>query len=426
MSHLRNFAQIVFAAVRPRFARLIVISAAVTLLFWSDPLREGTPPPADSLRAEPSTPKPSERLEIALKRGDTLSGLLTRHGVTPPSARELIAKVRPLLNLKKLRPGNQVELTVDPDHRTVQEMEIPLGDNIVRAKTTPQGWSVEREAIPSTAVTRVIRDTISSSLYVNGVAAGLSPEQILALARIFEYDIDFYSDFQRGDEFSVVVEELHYTNGRRVPLRVRAAQLAADGKVHNAFYFSPASGQASYFDSEGKQLRRSFHRAPLSYSRISSPYTVARRHPIFRIVRPHQAIDYAAPTGTPVVAIGAGKVAFSGRRLGYGNFVEIAHPSGYSSRYGHFSRIANGIRRGAEVNAGDVIGFVGQTGHATGPHLHFEFLQGGRKVNFLSLKIPRIEHLSGRALERFKREREENLAWLREKNIDTAKPAGSS
>jgi hypothetical protein len=204
MSHLRNFAQIVFAAVRPRFARLIVISAAVTSLFWSDPLREGTPPPADSLRAEPSTPKPSERLEIALKRGDTLSGLLTRHGVTPPSARELIAKVRPLLNLKKLRPGNQVELTVDPDHRTVQEMEIPLGDNIVRAKTTPQGWSVEREAIPSTAVTRVIRDTISSSLYVNGVAAGLSPEQILALARIFEYDIDFYSDFQRGDEAGIV------------------------------------------------------------------------------------------------------------------------------------------------------------------------------------------------------------------------------
>jgi len=377
------------------------------------------------LRAEPSTPRPFARLALALKRGDTLSGLLTRHGVTPPSAQELIAKVRPLVNLKKLRPGNQVELTVDPDNRTVQEMEIPLDDNIVRAKTTPQGWSVEREAIPSTAVTRVIRDTISRSLFENGVAAGLSPEQILALAAIFEYDIDFFSDFQRGDAFSVVVDEFHYANGRRVPRKIRAAELAAGGKVHNAFYFSPASGQASYFDSEGKQLRRSFLRAPLSYSRISSPYTVARRHPIFRIVRPHQAIDYAAPSGTPVVAIGGGKVSFSGRRFGYGNFVEIAHPSGYASRYGHFSRIAPGIRRGAEVNAGDVIGFVGQTGHATGPHLHFEFLQSGRKINFLGLNIPRIEHLSGKALERFKREREENLAWLRERNLDTARPTGS-
>ena len=362
---------------------------------------------------EPLAPGPLERLAIKLKRGDTLLSVLTRHGVQPPSAHDLIAKVRPLMNLRKLQTGDRVELVVDPEKRAVQEMEVPLDDNIVRAKATPQGWTVEREEIPWTAVTRVIHDTISNSLYENGVAAGLSPEHIMNLAAIFEYDIDFFSDFQRGDAFSVVVDEYRYANGRRVPQKIRAAELAAEGQVHRAFYFSPEPGRGDYYDNDGKQLRRSFLRAPLSYIRISSPYTLSRSHPIFRIVRPHQAIDYAAPSGTPVVAIGRGRVTYSGWRLGYGNFVEISHPGGYASRYGHFLRIARGIRRGAEVSAGDVIGFVGQTGHATGPHLHFEFLQSGRKINFLNLKIPRIERLSGKLLERFQSERDESLARLR-------------
>ena len=214
------------------------------------------------------TPKPFERLAVKLKRGDTLVTVLTQHGVKPPSAHDLIAKVRPLLNLRKLRPGNHLELVVEPENRTVQELEIPLDGNIVRAKTAPQGWTVEREEVSSTVVTRVIRDTISRSLYENGVAAGLSPEQILALAGIFEYDIDFFSDIQRGDAFSVVVDELHYANGRRVQRKIRAARLAADGKIHSAFYFSPEPGRGFYYDHDGKQLRRSFLRAPLSYTRM--------------------------------------------------------------------------------------------------------------------------------------------------------------
>ena len=154
---------------------------------------------------EPLTPGPFERLAIKLKRGDTLLAVLMRHGVQAPSAHDLIAKVRPLMNLRKLQTGDHVELVVDPEKRAVQEMEVPLDDNIVRAKATPQGWTVEREAVPWTAVTRVIHDTISNSLYENGVAAGLSPEHIMKLAAIFEYDIDFFSDFQPGDARAVLV-----------------------------------------------------------------------------------------------------------------------------------------------------------------------------------------------------------------------------
>jgi murein DD-endopeptidase MepM/ murein hydrolase activator NlpD len=415
MPQLRYFLRSLFPPVTPLVAKSILAGVGVAVLFWCAPLAENPPRSLRPSSIEPSAPGPFERLAIKLKRGDTLLTVLTRHGVEPPSAHDLIAKVRPLMNLRKMRTGDHVALVVDSENRAVQELEVPLDDNIVRAKTTPQGWTVEREAIPWTAVTRVVRDSISNSLYENGVAAGLSPEHVLDLAAIFEYDIDFFSDFKRGDAFSVVVDEFHYANGRRVPRKIRAAELAADGEIYQAFYFSPEPGRGEYYDSEGKQLRRSFLRAPLSYSRISSPYSLTRAHPIFRTVRPHQAIDYAAPSGTPVVAIGRGKVTYSGWRLGYGNFVEISHPGGYASRYGHFSRIAPRIRRGAEVSAGDVIGFVGQTGHATGPHLHFEFLQSGRKINFLSLKIPRIERLTGKLLERFQRERNESIGWLRDR-----------
>lgn len=411
---------------RRQFVCSLFVGAGAAVLLWWAPLSEVSPPVSVSLSTASLAPEPVERLVVELKRGDTILTVLSRYGVKPPSAHELIAKVRPLLNMRKLRSGNQVELVVDPADRSVQEMAVPLDDQIVRAKTTPQGWTVAREQIPSTEVTRVVQDTISSSLYENGVGAGLSPEHILELAEIFEYDIDFFSDFQRGDAFSVVFDDLHYANGRRVPRKIRAAELATDGKVHKAFYFSPGSGRGAYYDSDGRQLRRSFLRAPLSYLRISSRYTLARAHPIFRIVRPHQAIDYAAPSGTPVVAIGGGKVSFSGWRPGYGNFVEISHPGGFASRYGHFSRIARGTRRGREVLAGDVIGFVGQTGHATGPHLHFEFLQSGRKIDFLNVKIPRIERLSGMLLERFKRERDDSLSRFVDRNPDSANPPSAS
>ena len=416
---MRNF----WSNGRRLAARGLPFGACIIALLLYAPLLETAHRPQVITEPKPETPTPLSRLGIKLKRGDTLLTVLTRNGVKPPSAHDLIAKIRPHLNLRTLRAGNHVDLLVDPDNRAVQEMAVPLLDNIVRAKATAEGWTVEREEIPSTLVTRVIRENISSSLYVNGIDAGLSPEHILELAEIFEYDIDFFSDFKRGDEFSVVVDELHYANGRRVPRKIRAAELEADGKRYSAFFFASKPGRGAYYDREGKQLRRSFLRAPLSYTRISSRYTVARRHPIFRVVRPHQAIDYAAPHGTPVVAIGRGKVSYSGWRTGYGKFVEIVHPSGYTSRYGHFSRIASGLRRGAEVNAGKVIGYVGQTGHATGPHLHFEFLRSGKKINFLNLKIPRIAHLSGSDLKRFKLERDENIAWLQHQNAPVTKTA---
>ncbi len=405
--------------------RGVVLTSAATALLLCIPVLERSFEPERTPTPPALAPEPAPRVDVQLKRGDTLLSLLARHGVKPPSAHDLLAKVRPLLDPRKLRPGKNVQLELHPQDQTVQAMEVVIEDKIVRAKATVEGWMVERQVIPSARQTRLIQGAIEDSLYESGVGAGLAPEHVMQLAGIFKYDIDFFSDFDTGDDFSVVVEEIRFADGRQVPRRVLAADLQADGKTHSAFYFVSNDGRGSYYDGAGKELRSSFLRAPLGFTRISSPYSVARRHPITRMLRPHKAIDYAAPQGTPVIAIGKGKVTFSGWRGGYGNCVEVIHAGGYSSRYGHFSRIARGIRRGVEVNAGDVLGFVGQTGHATGPHLHFEFLQGNKKVNFLSVKIPRTEHLAGTELQRFKSERDRHIAQLRHpSNVVSTIPAG--
>ncbi|MBI1996942.1 MAG: M23 family metallopeptidase [Deltaproteobacteria bacterium] len=369
----------------------------------------------------PASSNPSwSRLGVTLQRGDTLLSVLTHHGLQRSLAHGLIERIAPFVNVRKLRPGDEFQLLLDSRDRTVQGMEVVLEDNLLRLTSTPDGWSTERHEIPSVRANGVKRGSITDNLYENGIKAGLTAQQILDLARVFEYEIDFFSDFQRGDTFAAVVEETRYADGRRTPGRIVAAELEANSKPVSAFYFVPRDQRGAYYDEQGHSLRRAFLRAPLSYARISSTFTGARRHPIFRTVRPHRAIDYAAPAATPVVAIGRGRVEFAGWREGYGNLVEIRHPNDFMSRYGHFSRIGEGIRRGSQVDAGDVIGYVGQTGHTTGPHLHFEFLKRGQNINFLALDLPKIERLKGADFERFIESRNQQLATLRNGGHDTA------
>jgi murein DD-endopeptidase MepM/ murein hydrolase activator NlpD len=375
-------------------------------------------------RYEPATPPPVHELHtrvgVTLRRGDTLLSVLTHHGLERSLAHTLIERIAPFVNPRKLRSGDKIQLIVDPRDKSVEGMEVVLEDNLLRVKSTSEGWSAERHEIPSVRESAVKRGSITDSLYENGIKAGLTAQQILDLAGVFEYEIDFFSDFQPGDAFAAVVEETRYADGRRTPGRILAAELEANSKPVSAFYFAPRDQRGAYYDEQGHSLRRAFLRAPLSYARISSTFTGARRHPIFRTVRPHRAIDYAAPAGAPVVAIGRGRVEFAGWRAGYGNLVEIRHTNAFISRYGHFSRIGEGIRRGSQVDAGDVIGYVGQTGHATGPHLHFEFLRRGHKINFLALDLPKIERLKGADFERFIESRNQQIATLRNGGRDTA------
>ena len=387
------------------FAAVVLVLCAP---FVNPPRKDHEPKPPPPIAAEEPP-----RVGVKLRRGDTLATVLTRFGVKPPSAHAIIDKVRPFLNPRQIRPGHDVQVVLSPDDKTVQGLELVVENNLLRVKATADGWLLEREEIPFVRETRVIRGTIKDSLYQSGVAAGLTPQHILALAEIFEYDIDFFSDFRRGDGFYFAVEELRYADSRRLLGRILAAELESGDERFSTFYYVAKDGRGAYYDGEGRSARRSFLRAPLSYVRISSPFSLNRQNPISRTVQPHMAIDYAAPAGTPVVAIGRGQVDFVGWRNGYGNVVDIVHSGGYMSRYAHFSRFAEGIRKGRVVDAGDVVGYVGQTGHATGPHLHFEFLRGGEKINFLSLRIPKNDRLADQDLQRFKQLRGEREAQLR-------------
>ncbi|MGH7848497.1 MAG: peptidoglycan DD-metalloendopeptidase family protein [Candidatus Binatia bacterium] len=393
-------------------AGLARVAATAIVFVLCTPLLNPLSDDQELQRPQHTAAMPPPRVGVTLRPGDTLLTVLNRFGISGPSAHEMIEKVRPFLNLRRLRAGSNLQFVLHPKNKAVQGVEVVLGDSLVRVKASAEGWLADRRDIPYVRETQVVRSTVTDSLYQSGIHAGLTPERILDLARIFEYDIDFFSDFQPDDAFDVVVEEIRYADGRRELGRVLAAELEANGESFDAFYFVSRDGSGSYYDSQGRPMRRSFLRAPLSYVRISSPFSLRRRHPIFRTVRPHRAIDYAAPAGTPVVAVGRGRIVFSGWRNGYGNLVEIRHMGGYTSRYGHFSRIAAGIRRGVQIDQGDVVGYVGQTGHATGPHLHFEFLHNGEKINFLALKIPRTERLTGIDLQRFMRARDERLTLL--------------
>ena len=396
----------------------VAIAAAVLLL--SAPFVTPTRHEEIPVRHEESPPPPQanppaaeSRVAVKLRHGDTLMSVLKRFGIQRPSAHALIAKVKPFVNPKKIQTGDQVHVVLNAGDRTVEGLELVVDDDLVRVTATGDGWLAEREEIPFVRETRVVQGAIKGSLYESGILAGLSPQHILDLAKIFEYDIDFFSDFQPQNAFSVLIEELRYADGRRGVGRVLAAELEASADNFDAFYFSGRDGNADYYSGKGEALRRSFLRAPLSYARISSPFNRNRMHPIFRKVRPHLAIDYAAPAGSPVVAIGRGRVDFVGWRGGYGNVVDIRHTGNYVSRYAHFSRFAAKLRRGQAVEAGEVIGYVGQTGHATGPHLHFEFLRGGTKINFLDLRIPKTQQLAGEDLRRFNLLRDQRQAMLR-------------
>jgi murein DD-endopeptidase MepM/ murein hydrolase activator NlpD len=362
----------------------------------------------DEGSATDSSPK---TVDLALRRGDTLQGALLRHGLTFTAASDLIEQLKSFYDPKKMRAGDTFRLLLDQGNG-IQGLEHSADGAIVRVLSTENGWIAKRQEIPFVRGSKVVRGNIRGSLFEDGVDAGLSPPQIHELVNLFEYDIDFFSDLRRGDDFSVIFEEKQYANGQREKGRLLAAEIQAGGSPYQIFYYKGKKQKGSYYDNRGEALIKAFLRAPLNYRRISSPFRINRRHPIFRTVRPHQAIDYAAPTGTPVVAIGDGQVTFSGTRGGYGRMVEIRHNDGYVSRYAHFSKIPKEIRVGKSISRGEVVGYVGQTGHATGPHLHFEMLKKGRKINFLDLKLASADRLTGSELQEFLAMRDKKLALL--------------
>jgi murein DD-endopeptidase MepM/ murein hydrolase activator NlpD len=221
------------------------------------------------------------------------------------------------------------------------------------------------------------------------------------MAEVFSGDIDFHKDLRRGDHFSVVYEAFYFDGQLVKTGRLLAAEFVNQDKAYRAVYFKDAQGHDGYYNADGQSMKRAFLKSPMPFNRISSGFSLARLHPVLQIMRSHKGIDYAAPTGTPVRAIADSVVSFVGKQGGYGNLVVLNHQSPYSTAYGHLSAYGKGIKRGGKIRQGQVIGYVGATGLATGPHLHYEFRVNGEQRNPLAMKLPTTYPLDSRTKAQF-------------------------
>jgi murein DD-endopeptidase MepM/ murein hydrolase activator NlpD len=224
----------------------------------------------------------------------------------------------------------------------------------------------------------------------------------LKLANVFAWDIDFVLDIREGDRFTAVYEQVYQDGKYLRDGEILAAEFVNNGKVYRAVRFVSDSGNVGYYAPNGLAMRKAFLRAPVEFTRVSSAFNPHRHHPILNLIRGHMGTDYAAPTGTPVHAAGDGHVSFAGQRGGYGNAIILAHGANISTLYGHMSRFARSIHVGTRVQQGDVIGYVGMTGLATGPHLHYEYLVGGVHRNPQTVQLPGAEPLRAQELQRFR------------------------
>jgi len=379
---------------------LPLLAATVATALIARPATDTNPPALDlsalaATTAAPVTAAPTaddpDSVEVTVQRNDTLDRIFRSVGLDMSTLAELRSRPEVRKALDVLRPGDIIlSIARSEDGYAVNYIENPLETEMVGRHAR-----------------------IESSLFEAGQKAGISAETILTLAnQMFGWDIDFALDIREGDEFSVLYEQ-RFQDGHYVSDgKVLAAEFVNQGRTHRAVWFESHDGQVKgYFTPEGKGMRKAFLRAPLDFTRISSPFNSRRLHPILGIVRAHKGTDYAAPVGTRIWAAGDGRVVFAGRKGGYGNVVIIDHGKGVRTVYGHISRFGKGIRPGRRVSQGEVIAYVGMTGLATGPHLHYEYLVNGTQRNPARLEMPRTE-IPSQYLAEFRNEASASLAKL--------------
>ncbi|MET0917803.1 MAG: peptidoglycan DD-metalloendopeptidase family protein [Burkholderiales bacterium] len=332
--------------------------------------------------------------EDRVRRGDTIGSVLARLGVDDPAALEFLRTHPSARPLYQLRPGKPLTVETDDNGRLIN-LRFLTGDG-ARLSIARDGERLTAESAPAPAVIRwkMAVGEIKSSLFAAADAAGLPDKVTLQLADVFAGDIDFYHDLRLGDRFTVVYE-VRYVDGEPVGVgAIVAAEFDNRGQTLRAFLWRGEDGGDYYFAGDGAPMRKAFLRSPMEFSRVASGFSNARFHPILQTWRAHKGVDYAAPAGTPVRATGSATVAFAGQQDGYGNVIQLQHNGEFSTLYAHLSQFAPHVRTGARVRQGDVIGYVGQTGWATGPHLHYEFRVGGEQRNPLTVVLPSGEPLA--------------------------------
>ncbi len=399
-----------------RWARNVAFSSVcVTLLAAArgllPGLDAGVPQESPATSAAPA-PQPSAE-DLRTVRGMVRAGVgfaenLALAGLDPDLIPHIVRRLAPALDFRRLRAGDRFTVVLDPGGELVSLTyeKGPLEALVLRA--TPDGWETELATLPAENRVVEVRGNIRSSLFEAMDRAGEGDALTLAFAELFAWDIDFAHELQPGDSFRVVVEKI-YRDRRFVQYgRILAAEYRQSDNEHQAYFFPWPDERGDYFTAEGRSVRASFLRSPISYTRISSGFSGARLHPVLKKVRPHYGVDFAAPEGTPVWAPADGVVVARGRDSASGNHVALRHGGGYESHYLHLSRFAKGLSVGDKVRQKEVIGYVGSTGLATGPHLDYRVRRSGAWINPVKEAFPKAERLPEQYAARFA----EYRAWL--------------
>ncbi len=340
------------------------------------------------------TPSELSTVRVIVNRNDTLDHIFRRLALSLADLASLRSLPGIRAHLDRLRPGETLTLTAKSGNLVGLERRLNI-DQTLKVDRSPQGFTANVLQNPLATRTRTINGSIDSSLFESMAGAGGHDQTALNLADIFGYDIDFVLDIRPGDSFTVTYTEVLQDGRYLQDGPVLAARFVNQGKEYLAVRYLGASGNADYYSPQGRSLHKAFLRAPLEFTRVSSPFSLHRLHPILNTIRAHKGVDYAAPIGTPVRAAGDGRVLFAGRRGGYGNLVELDHSRGITTVYGHLSRFAAGLHAGQHVTQGQVIAFVGMTGLATGPHLHYEYRVDGVFKNPQTIKFPEALPIDG-------------------------------
>ncbi|MGQ0722317.1 MAG: peptidoglycan DD-metalloendopeptidase family protein [Candidatus Eiseniibacteriota bacterium] len=407
--------------------RLLVFCAAFAAVLSGcrqDAVERIAPHPERIVQVLPPPPPPTDRREVEIRRGEPLDGAMHRLGLSAAERWVVGAAFGEKVDLRRVLPGERLEVQRDASGRLVRaalhrdelqkvEMELP--------ESGPPAVAVVRHE-PEVQVRCVVGE-LHGSLYESVLAEGGDADLVNRFADILSWQVDFVTEPREGDRFRILAERRSFEGKDLGFGEILAAEYDGDCVEGRAVRWSGESEKAGWYDDRGESVHRAFLKSPLNYSRISSGFSRARRHPVLKKVMPHWGVDYAAPRGTPVSALGDGTVEFAGMNRGLGNYVEVRHNSTYTTCYGHLDRIAKGVRRGARVEQGQVIGTVGSTGLSTGPHLDFRVKRGGSFIDPLRLESPPGRALLAEEQERFARWRDrvwvladriepgEELAW---------------
>ena len=335
-----------------------------------------------------------ERYDIEpgeIKKGDFFGSIMDDHGVDANQVQRILKASQGVFDVKKIKLGNQYEILREKDSLETAAFFVYELDNlsyaVVSLKDSLYARIYEKEVVP---VRKKAEVTISTSLWNDVQKAGIPVMMALKLSDVYDCTIDFFG-LQTGDSFEVMYDELTH-NGQYMGLgKIYYAEFIHAGKIYNAVRFDAGENSSQFWNEKGESLKKAFLKAPLNFSRISSRFTYARKHPVLRIVRPHTGVDYAAPSGTPVVALGDGVVTHRGWAGGGGNTIKIKHPGNYVTSYMHLRGYAKGIKVGSRVSRGELIGYVGSTGVSTGPHLDFRVYKNGKPIDPLKMESPSVE-----------------------------------